>query len=559
MKKIRHIIAAAALILCPAGAWAQNYLGGVVVNSFDLGPLDMLSLSQYNTPFTTARATAMGGAFTSLGADLSSMSINPAGIGMYRGTAYGITPAMNFSGTNNSYSNNVNDSRFSFNNIGIAGSVYNSSGTLTSVNIGFSYNKLADFNYSYAANMPAGANSLADIMYMQLNGLYEYMATGSWNEAGITQRRLKESARPFENDGIRIAEWGAVLAYNTGLATSMNPGDEMNDLYGAGGIDRYASVVPGMEVVNRGSVGEYNFTMGFNLRNRLYLGFGMTVQDIYLTRRIYYNERYDNNNGDGSGNTYLRNMNYDQNVRMSGAGFNFKIGAVYRPVPSLRIGLAVHTPTWTSVTHQYSASMQTSFIMGGSNSMHSYINYWDLSYNSPTRLLAGVSYTIGSYAAVAVDYERVWYNGMRLTSEDFFTQEGYRNEIRDLFKPTDNFKAGIEIKPTPEIAVRAGYSFYGSPLRYGDDRYTKPVNTQTQNLSAGLGFRLNPNISLDFAYVYSMNRFSNFDIFYFEGETRRYDGEIVNTGGNPITTSESPISDLKLNRHTAMMTLGFNF
>ncbi len=44
---------------------------------------DVLRLSQY-TYTGSARATAMGGAFGSLGADVSSMSLNPAGMGMYR-------------------------------------------------------------------------------------------------------------------------------------------------------------------------------------------------------------------------------------------------------------------------------------------------------------------------------------------------------------------------------------------------------------------------------------------------------------------------------------------
>lgn len=39
---------------------------------------------------------AMAGAFTSLGADLSSMSINPAGLGMYRHGDISITPMMSF-------------------------------------------------------------------------------------------------------------------------------------------------------------------------------------------------------------------------------------------------------------------------------------------------------------------------------------------------------------------------------------------------------------------------------------------------------------------------------
>ena len=60
-------------------------------------PGDLLNLSQYNYSFGTARSAALGGAFTSLGADLSSMNINPAGLGIYRGSEVGISPSLTWS------------------------------------------------------------------------------------------------------------------------------------------------------------------------------------------------------------------------------------------------------------------------------------------------------------------------------------------------------------------------------------------------------------------------------------------------------------------------------
>ena len=55
-----------------------------ITNAQTPSPEVMLRLSQYNYSFGTARSAALGGAFTSLGADLSSMAINPAGLGMYQ-------------------------------------------------------------------------------------------------------------------------------------------------------------------------------------------------------------------------------------------------------------------------------------------------------------------------------------------------------------------------------------------------------------------------------------------------------------------------------------------
>ena len=86
------------LAACVAAAplQAQNLeFGGLTYNNDLMMSTDFAALSRSH-PFGTARVMGMGGAFTSLGADLSSMSINPAGLGMYRHGDISITPMMSF-------------------------------------------------------------------------------------------------------------------------------------------------------------------------------------------------------------------------------------------------------------------------------------------------------------------------------------------------------------------------------------------------------------------------------------------------------------------------------
>jgi len=58
-------------------------------------------------PSYSARSVAVGGAFTSLGADMSSHFINPAGIGMYRSIEVVYGPNFSFKNTASSYLNNT--------------------------------------------------------------------------------------------------------------------------------------------------------------------------------------------------------------------------------------------------------------------------------------------------------------------------------------------------------------------------------------------------------------------------------------------------------------------
>lgn len=64
-------------------------------------PSDLFELSQTTFSLGTARSMAMAGAFTSLGADLTSMAINPAGLGMYRHNEISITSLMSFARAEN--------------------------------------------------------------------------------------------------------------------------------------------------------------------------------------------------------------------------------------------------------------------------------------------------------------------------------------------------------------------------------------------------------------------------------------------------------------------------
>ena len=55
-------------------------------------PSDLFELSQTTFSLGTARSMAMAGAFTSLGADLTSMAINPAGLHERKTTLRHSTP-----------------------------------------------------------------------------------------------------------------------------------------------------------------------------------------------------------------------------------------------------------------------------------------------------------------------------------------------------------------------------------------------------------------------------------------------------------------------------------
>ena len=81
--KLLHLgLSAAATLLLPAVSQAQS-----AVDLYNMNRPDLRG---------TARFMSMGGAFTALGGDLSSLNQNPAGIGIYRSSELGLTLNLDF-------------------------------------------------------------------------------------------------------------------------------------------------------------------------------------------------------------------------------------------------------------------------------------------------------------------------------------------------------------------------------------------------------------------------------------------------------------------------------
>src|SRR5690554_8221728 len=83
------------------------------------GELDAHRFSREDL-YGTARAMSMGGAFGALGGDQTGVSINPAGIAVYRSSE--VVGTLNLSREGSSVGNNSsNDTRFNLDNLGFVG------------------------------------------------------------------------------------------------------------------------------------------------------------------------------------------------------------------------------------------------------------------------------------------------------------------------------------------------------------------------------------------------------------------------------------------------------
>ena len=418
MKRVILLLAAVAAAAAASAQSSGRGWGGLLMDKDVLMPGDMVELSQTQFNFGTARAMAMAGAFTSLGADLSSMSINPAGLGMYRHSDISITPMMSFARSKTNapeYGRNSRD-RFSMANIGVAINAYEGSGSLVSLNIGFGYNRLADLNYDYSFQRGGQRATVGDVYSRQLywsnvskNDFYTNGGSGNWNW-----------------DNIAPEFWNAALAYRGFLVDQVDPGDPKS--WKPTWVGNDAEMGHFTEFRSRGSIGEYTLSLGANINNKIYIGASLGIQSVYQRKYIDYGEEYyyPGTGPDGYGNSGLDYQllwwKLNQSVIVEGTGVNFKAGIVYRPTTNLRLGAAIHTPTYYSLDRKFQSAAaglayanndtdpnvkpdEDGYIStAGDPNMTSPVllddgpNNW--SFVSPTRLMFGASYTFGQRGVI---------------------------------------------------------------------------------------------------------------------------------------------------------------
>ena len=540
-----------AIILASALAVQAQNTSGILLNRDIVPASSLLSLSQREA-VGTARSMGMGGAFTSLGADMSSFGYNPAGFGMYQrdeisaSLGLGITNAKNYNAYNTSDNNSV---RFDVNNIGASFKIYEGTGKLVAVNFAFGYNKTADYNYDMSYAGPATVSSLADAFadIANANGLI------------INADNKIADNRGYYDYDMNPYFWGAVMGYKAGLINKGANGWYPDEIAPGAQMSQYTNLR------SRGSAGEFSFAFGFNINNIVYLGASLAIQSISREQTIYYDEYIDYEGARPDATAYpyqLQDFRFAQSMELNGSGVGAKFGIVVRPIEALRIGFAVHTPTYYSVAYRYSASLSSKALSAGNNPYGWEVvngsvyanestpilqdggdNRW--CFTTPTRLLAGVSYAISRYAIISVDYQYDAYRALKWNYTPVDT--GYTNDIfHNNVKGTHTVRAGVEAKPLPWLALRVGGGYRTKLLRDNYDfvAFSEPVADRLWYASAGLGFRLSEVTSIDLAYQYRNTRYSDYYSFY------------TKLGDTP---NASPIYGLDLINHNIAVTFAFRF
>jgi hypothetical protein len=437
---------------------------------------DVLRYSRLNYQ-GTARFNAMGGAFTALGGDVSAIGLNPAGAGLFRSTELTITPMVFFRNMDADWNGFGSGDSYSGLSLAQAGlvSTFNTGrkSGITNIGLAYTFNRTNNFYRSVVIDGISTDGSMADFWALQAGGY-------------------------------RTGELGgqAWMAYETYLIDTLpNYLDEYASIFSYyGETDPAYGQQVKRTIDNSGFSNEHTVAIGANLGDKVYLGAGFGITNISYTGHYVHREM------DDAQRTFdFVNFTYTDHFKANGSGWNFKIGAIVRPVESLRLGFGFTTPTIYTIdevfSNSLSASLDNDTPSDPSDDASPVASQNNLTYRyhltTPYHLNAGIAYQLGNFGLISADYELIDYSSAGLSrGVDGYDFTSENEDLAAETGVTGNLRLGAELRTGP-LYIRGGYSHYGSPFESG----TLNEDASSNGYSAGLGYRQD-KFYLDVAMVW---------------------------------------------------------
>ncbi len=463
-------------------------------------PEDALRAS-WITPIGTARTQAIGGAMGSLGGDITSAIVNPAGLGLYRTSEAVVTPGWRFLLDKGNYlgGGRTAPSINKF-NLGSSGFVFSYPGANPGVNNAFviSVNRTADFS--------------SNISYKGLNDYSSFAEQYAEEFAG--------SGHFGDVDGA-IADPG--LSYGTRMALYSYLVDTVTingQLNVVAQPQKAGRVWQENNLLSTGGITEIDLSLGSGHYDKWYFGGSLGIPIMNYTRMQTYTE----SDATGNPNNDFESFTYRETYTSKGWGINGKFGVIFRPTNALRLGLAIHTPSVFGITDQIHASMITRTenyagqvsinsdsidAITGSNPANT-VKY---SLYTPWKFLVSGSYVFGGGQSdvkqqkgfITADLEYILASHAHFgsaTDDNNSSDNGYfdavNQAVRNTYKNILAARLGGEMKFNTFMA-RAGAAWYGNP--YSENQ----LKADRLLLSAGIGYR-NQGFFMDLTYVLAFNR-----------------------------------------------------
>ena len=482
----------------------------------------------------TARYVGMGGAMDALGADISTISTNPAGIGLFRHTTASLSFGLQSQQGVEKF-DGLNKTVMSFDQIGVIFSTRVSRNSF--INFGFNYHKSKNFDQILsAANAMRDCSQNGLTYYKAEKGLYEFDKNKSGDVIGWEPKTDYRSQIYSQAD------------YMNANALLLDPQDGKYYYNDANAYE--------FDRAHRGWIADYDFNLSGNHHDRIFWGVTVGIKSVNYKGYSEYAEQLVDSKG------VCGSVAYADERKIKGTGVDIKAGVIFRPIEEspFRIGLSVSTPTFYNLTSSNSSMMLNNTPYGSWDTGQSNESY-DFYYYTPWKFAASLGHTIGSNIALGFGYEYSDYGASQnriIDGYDYYnnaessTDQLMKRNTEKVLKGVHNLKAGIEFKPDPALAIRFGYNFVSGAYDSKGVRdmtinspgvmYASTTDytnwKDTHRVTCGLGYKAGP-VNIDLAYQFSNTKGDFYPV-------QQYAGSV-----NATSVSNK--------RHQILLTLGYTF
>lgn len=448
----------------------------------------------------TSRFKSLSGAMGALGGDFSALSVNPAGSSVFANNLIGGTLSVNDISNSSNYfdtKNNSGRSQFDLNQLG---------GVLVFKNQDkkSKWKKFAvSINYENQQNFRNNVTASGTNPYLTNSSVVDYFL---YYANGLPLSTVSGNDYSFGN--MYYYEQQAYLGYQT---YAINPVDDTDPTQTAYNGNVFAGTFN--HSYQRKSTG-YNGKLVFNFSteydNKLHLGINLNAHFLDFRQTTYFYESNNNNPTDG-----LQNIHFNNDLSTLGNGFSMNVGAIYKPVKNVRLGLAYETPTWYRIRDSFSQWASSYYTVGGLGystnvDPNTVMEYQPYKLNSAGKLNASFAYIINKYGFISIDYTRKFYQNLKFTDPNGeYNYVSENSDLKNSLTDANELRVGAEGK-IKKLSIRGGFRYEQSPSKsfYGE----KQIGDLT-GFSAGLGYNFG-TIKLDAAYSHSQRKYNQsfFDV-----------------------------------------------
>ena len=453
----------------------------------------------------TARSLAFGGAMGSLGGDITAAFVNPAGIGFYKTNEAVFSPAFLLNSVKTNYRGNDFSNKKNVFSLG-------TSGFVIAVPSEFNAKKSNAFSIAFTQNTSFNNR----VYYKGLNNFSSYSEKFAEEFAG-----LNTSITNVLNTN-SIAPFTSAVALQTYLIDTIRVnGVPIVKAAPEYILDAKQALMQEMTKTTKGGMYELGFTYAGNDGEKFLWGATIGIPIINYESNTLFAENDTSSNVTNG----FKSFSFNDNFKTTGAGINAKIGIIFRPKEYIRLGLAIHTPTYMSLKDSRQSFLRTELenpteIFEASSDLFTLGKRGEARYiqSTPLRIIASGSYVFREVEDVtkqrgfiSADIEYVNHKGSRFSSDaeqPTVDQQTYYKQlnavVKDIYKGNINVRVGGEVKFNT-IMGRLGFGYYGSPYK------DAPTKANKLTMSGGLGYR-NKGFFIDLTYVHLISK--DFDIPY---------------------------------------------